>query len=201
MFEGTAPITGKGQIVAVVEDSNLYANKDWTDFRTAFGLTQYNYGSLEIVHPAPAAGRAACVDPGAPLVDGSFDDDEATLDAEWASAAAPDAQILVATCKATQTVDGVHLAIANLVNGDSPPPVISISYGECEVLMPETLRKAFKHLYQQAVAEGISVFVASGDSGPEDCDSSFKPSKTTGNSVDGWVSTPYDVAVGGAPEF
>jgi subtilase family serine protease len=197
LFEGTPPITGKGQIVAVVEDSNLYDNKDWTDFRTAFGLSNYNNGSLEIVHPAPGAGGTACADPGVPFVDGFFDDDEATLDAEWASAAAPDAKILVATCKATQTTDGVYLAIQNLVNGKTPPPIISISYGQCEASMPEALRKAFKHLYQQAVAEGISVFVASGDSGPEDCDSSFDPKATTGNGVDGWVSTPYDVAVGG----
>lgn len=197
LFEGRAPITGEGQTVAVVEDSNLYDNKDWTDFRAAFGLSKYKNGSLEIVHPAPGAGGTACADPGDPLVQGFFDDDEATLDAEWASAAAPSAKILVATCKATQTIDGVHLAILNLVNGDNPPPIISISYGECEASMPETLRKAFKHLYQQAVVEGISVFVASGDSGPEDCDSSFKPSKTTGNGVDGWVSTPYDAAVGG----
>jgi subtilase family serine protease len=197
LFEGATPITGRGQIIAVVEDSNLYDNRDWTDFRGVFGLSKYKYGSMEIVHPAPGVGRPACADPGDPIVGGSFDDDEATLDAEWASAAAPDARILVATCKTTQTTDGVHLAIENLVNGENPPPIISISYGECEVSMPETLRKAFNYLYQQAVVEGISIFVASGDSGPEDCDSSFKPHKTTGNGVDGWVSTPYDVAVGG----
>jgi subtilase family serine protease len=136
LFEAAAPITGKGQTVAVVEDSNLYDNHDWTDFRNVFGLSKYQYGSLEIVHPAPAGGMA-CADPGDPVValpDGTqlFDDDEATIDAEWASAAAPDAMILVATCQATQTTDGVHLAIENLVNGDNPPPIISISYGACE---------------------------------------------------------------------
>jgi subtilase family serine protease len=211
LFQGTQepmPITGKGQTIAVVEDSNLYNNKDWEDFRDAFGLSQYKYGSLQVVHPAPAGGEA-CKDPGDPLVtlpDGTqlFDDDEATLDAEWASAAAPDAIILVATCKATRTTDGVHLAIENLVNGASPPPIISISYGSCETDMPETLRIAFKTLYQQAVAEGISIFVASGDTGPEICvedtyppPSEYQPSQATGNGVDGWVSTPYDVAVGG----
>ena len=196
LFQGAKPITGRGQTVAVVEDSNLYDNKDWTNFRSTFGLSKYQYGSLKVVHPAPNNG-AACADPGAPIVGQLFDDDEATLDAEWASAAAPDAKILVATCKATQTTDGVHLAIENLVNAASPPPIISISYGECEALMPQSLRQAFNNLYQQAVIEGISVFVASGDSGPEDCDSSFKLHQTTGNGVDGWVSTPYDVAVGG----
>ncbi len=188
-----------------MEDFNLYDNNDWTDFRNAFGLSNYKDGSLEVVHPAPAGGPA-CADPGDPLVtlpDGTqlFDDDEATIDAEWASAAAPDAKILVATCKATQTTDGVHLAIENLVNSNHPPPIISISYGACETSIPETLRIAFKTLYQQAVVEGISIFVASGDTGPESCvengNPPFVPSQATGNGVDGWVSTPYDVAVGG----
>jgi len=195
-----AGITGIGQTIAVVEDSNLYSNDDWTDFRNAFGLSQYRYGSLEIVHPAPAGGTS-CKNPGHPVVKVNgvqiFDDDEATIDAEWASAAAPDANILVATCKASGTTDGVHLAIENLVNGENPPPIISISYGQCETAMPETLRIAFKNLYQQAVAEGISVFVASGDTGAEICVEDTPPIYDRGNGVDGWVSTPYDVAVGG----
>ncbi len=208
LFQASPPITGKGQTIAVVEDSNLYDPNDWADFRKAFGLSKYESGSLQTVHPAPASGPA-CLDPGDPLVTLSngvqlFDDDEATLDAEWASAAAPDAAILVATCKATQTTDGVHLAIENLVNAANPPPIISVSYGACETDMPETLRLAFKELYRQAVFEGISVFVASGDTGPEICveditpaPSGYQPSQATGNGVDGWVSTPYDVAVGG----
>jgi subtilase family serine protease len=63
--------------------------------------------------------------------------------------------------------------------------------------MPETLRQAFNQLYQQAVAEGISVFVASGDTGPESCVEDTPPIHNRGNGVDGWVSTPYNVAVGG----
>jgi subtilase family serine protease len=51
------------------------------------------------------------------------------------------------------------------------------------------------------VAEGISVFVASGDTGPESCVENlnfpYNASEATGLGVDGWVSTPYDVAVGG----
>jgi subtilase family serine protease len=195
LFQGPTRITGRGQTVAVVEDSNLYDNKDWTDFRKAFGLSKYRHGSLEIAHPAPIGGTP-CDNPG-----DNSDDDEATIDAEWASAAAPDATILVATCKASGTTDGVHLAIENLVNGKNPPPIVSISYGACETSMPETLRIAFKTLYQQAVAEGISVFVAAGDTGPESCvgneNPPYNPRQATGNGVDGWVSTPYDVAVGG----
>jgi subtilase family serine protease len=45
LLEGKTPITGKGQVVAVVEDSNLYDNNDWTEFRNAFGLSKYKYGS------------------------------------------------------------------------------------------------------------------------------------------------------------
>jgi subtilase family serine protease len=39
-------ITGLGQTIAVVEDSNLYDPNDWTNFRAIFGLSQYQSGSL-----------------------------------------------------------------------------------------------------------------------------------------------------------
>jgi len=122
----TQGITGQGQIVAAVEDTNLYTNADWTTFRKVFGLTKYTTGALQLVHPAPKGGRA-CGNPGV-----TDDDGEATLDVEWASAAAPGATILLASCAGTQTTDGVYLATQNLVNSASPPPVISVSYGICE---------------------------------------------------------------------
>ena len=57
---------------------------------------------------------------------------EIALDVEWASAAAPSATIMLAACGSTQTTDGIFLAGQNLVNSNNPPPIISISYGDCE---------------------------------------------------------------------
>ena len=87
-----AGFSGQGQVIATVEDTNLFANSDWTTFRNVFALTKYTAGNLLVVHPAPKGG-AACGNPG---VNG--DDGEATLDVEWASAAAPSATIMLASC-------------------------------------------------------------------------------------------------------
>src|SRR5262249_586150 len=99
-----AGITGKGQTVAVIEDSDLYSDADFTTFRSTFGLSQYTSGSLVTVHPS-------CTDPGVPRGSSSGDDAETTLDAEWASAAAPDATIEVASCVSTRSTFGGFVAL------------------------------------------------------------------------------------------
>ncbi|MGA3156087.1 MAG: S53 family peptidase [Steroidobacteraceae bacterium] len=194
LFQAAAPITGKGQSIAVVEDTDLYSESDWTNFRRIFGLDKYHAGTLTTIHPAPPAGGAACTDPG---VNSNGDDVEATLDAEWSSAAAPDASILLAACGDSATVDGVRHAIHDLITSASPPAIISISYGICETENGATANAFFSNMYQQAVAEGISVFVATGDSGPEDCAPNFTSPAKFGIGVNGWASTPNNVAVGG----
>jgi subtilase family serine protease len=187
----SAGYRGQGQVIATVEDSDLFAKSDWTTFRQVFGLTAYPAGNLQVVHPAPKGGKA-CSDPGV-----NSDDGEATLDVEWATAGAPGATIMLASCDQKGPTDGVYLAIQNLVNGATPPPIISVSYGECEVDNGATENAAFNLLYQQAAAEGISVFVATGDGGPSDCSDSTANGTTVGIGVTGWGSTQYNVAVGG----
>jgi subtilase family serine protease len=179
-------ITGVGQTVAVIEDTNLYNSADWDTFRTTFGLAQYTTGTLTTLHPGN------CANPG--VIAG--DDEEATLDAEWASAAAPGASIVVAACADTRATFGGFIAIENMVNGSNPPPVISISYGNCEVENGASSNAAISSLYQQAVAEGISVFVSAGDEGAASCDAGAT-SATHGIGVSAYASTPYNVAVGG----
>jgi subtilase family serine protease len=194
LFHATQKITGKGQTIAVVEDTDLYSTADWTNFRQIFGLAGYTSGSLETIQPPAPAGHAACSDPG---VNADGDDVEAAIDAEWASAAAPDATIIVAACDNTNTIDGVEQAIHHLVNSDSPPDIISVSYGICEAENTAADNTAFAQIYQQAVAEGISVFVATGDDGPEDCAPNFTDPARYGIGVNAWASTRYNVAVGG----
>ena len=191
----SAGYTGQGETVAVVEDSDLYDVGDWNSFRSTFGLsTAYPAGSLETVHPAPRSGADNCADPGA---DTTFGDDyEATLDAEWASAAAPNATIMLATCSNTDTTFGGLFAAQNLINGDSPPQIISISYGFCEAGNGSTANAAYNSAFQQAVAEGVSVFVSAGDEGAASCDAGYSAA-THGIGVSGFASTPYNVAVGG----
>jgi subtilase family serine protease len=183
--------TGKGQTVAVIEDTNLFSTADWHTFRSTFGLSAYGSGSLTTIHPPPASGDNNCGNPGV-----NDDDGEAILDAEWASAAAPGANIVVAACANTYTTFGGLIAVQNLINGSKPPAIISISYGECEAENGASSNAAFSAAYQQAVAEGISVFVSAGDEGAASCDARL-PSATHGIGVSGFASTPYNVAVGG----
>lgn len=187
-----AGVTGKGQTIVLIEDTDLYTAADWTAFRSKFGLSQYTSGTLATVHPAPASGTNNCKDPGV----ANGDDGEAALDVEWASAAAPSAAIVLASCKGTAATFGGQLALQNLVNGKNPPSIVSISYGECEAENGASSNAAFNSIFQQAVAEGISVFVSAGDEGAASCDAGATGA-THGIGVSAFASTPYNVAVGG----
>jgi len=185
-------IVGQGQTIAVIEDTDLYTSSDWAKFRSTFGLAGYTTGSLTTVHPAPATGANNCTPPG--VVAG--DDGEAILDAEWASAAAPGAAIVVASCANTRTTFGGLIALQNLVASKTPPPIVSISYGECEAENGAASNAAFNSIYQQAATAGISIFVAAGDEGAASCDAGAQGA-THGIGVSAFASTPYNVAVGG----
>jgi subtilase family serine protease len=186
----TKGITGSGQTIAVIEDTDLYNSQDWTNFRKTFGLTQYSSGSLSTTHPA-GSGNNSCSDPGV-----NSDDSEAALDAEWASAAAPGATVMVAACADTEVTFGGFIAMQNLINGSNPPSVISVSYGNCEAENGASSNASIYSLYQQAVAEGVSVFVSSGDEGAASCDAGFA-NAVHGIGISSYASTPYNVAVGG----
>ena len=187
-----AGYSGKGQTVVVIEDTNVYSTADWTTFRSAFGLSTYTTGTFTQVHPAPPSGTNNCANPG---VNG--DDGEAILDAEYATAAAPSAAIELASCADTQTTFGGLIAVQNIINAKgTPPAIISISYGECEAYNGAAANAAYNSAFKQAAAEGVSIFVSSGDEGAASCDADAAKA-THGINVSGFASTPYNVAVGG----
>ncbi len=188
-----AGYSGQGQTIVVIEDTDIFSAADWNTFRSTLGLSSYSSGSFSTVYPAPPSGANNCSRPGiiAP------NDAEAILDAEWASAAAPSAAIEMASCADTVTTFGGLIALQNLINSSSQPPAImSISYGQCETQNGASANAAYGSAYQQAVTEGVSVFVAAGDSGAAGCDNSVSEA-THGVGVNAFASTPYNVAVGG----
>lgn len=91
---------------------------------------------------------------------------------------------------------GGLIALENLLNGSSPPPIVSISYGECESQNGAAANASYVNTYQQATTLGTSVFVSSGDEGAASCDADLSVA-THGIAVSGFASTPYNVAVGG----
>ncbi len=177
-------ISGQGQTIVVIEDTDVYSTADWSTFRSTFGLAGYK-GSFTQTHPGN------CADPGV-----NADDGEAILDAEWATAAAPSAAVVLASCADTNTTFGGLIALNNLVNSTNPPKIVSISYGESEELNGATANLAYAKAYQAAAAAGISVFVASGDEGAASSDANATHARN-GITVSGFASTPYNVAVGG----
>jgi subtilase family serine protease len=190
-----AGISGKGQTIVVVEDSDIFSSTDWNSFRAAFGLnTMFPSGSLSQVHPQPVGpgNGGSCADPG---ING--DSGEAAVDMEWSSAAAPSAAIVVATCADTNTNFGGFIAIQNIITSPPPPPgIISISYGESEAEIGASFNAYINGLYGLAVLRGVSVYVSAGDAGADTTDQ-FAPAALSGLNVSGLATTAFNVAVGG----
>ncbi len=186
-----AGYTGAGQTIVVLEDSDVYSTSDFTTFRSTFGLsTQYPSGALTQVHPA--GGTASnCSDPGV-----NSDDSEAEIDSQWASAAAPNATIEVASCADTRTNFGGFIALQNLLAEAQPPSIVSISYGESEAQNGASANAYINSLYQTAVMAGVSIFVAAGDEGAASSDAGATTA-THGITVSAYASTVYNVAAGG----
>ena len=159
-----AGVTGKGQTIVVIEDTDVYTTSDWTNFRNTFGLSKYTSGSFTQVHPS-GGWQNSCPDPG---VNG--DDVEAIIDAEYASASAPNAAIELASCADTEVTFGGLIALQNLLARPDPPPLVSISYGECEAENGAAANFSYLITYEIAALEGVSVFVSSGDEGAASCD-------------------------------
>jgi subtilase family serine protease len=186
LYKAAKPITGKGQTVVVLEVTDIRSS-DVSIFRKAFGLSGYA-GKFTQIHPGPG-----CGDPGTNGAEG-----EAALDAEWAGAVAPDANVELASCADTQTNFGAFIAAQNLLDLSSPPHIMSLSYLSCEASMGPGGNLYMGQLWQQAALEGVSVFVAAGDGGPAGCDDFNSASYATkGIAANGLASTPYDTATGG----
>jgi subtilase family serine protease len=182
----SAGLTGAGQTIVVVEDGGLYTAGDWYAFRKILGLSKlYPQATLTTEQPG------GCTNPG----DITGTDAEVAIDVEWASAAAPNANIVMAACK-TGTQFGGFIALQNILATPGHPNIVSISYGESESELGATENAFISTLYQTAVLEGVSVFVASGDEGAASSDAN-KTTASHGITVSGFTSTPYNISVGG----
>ena len=162
-----APLTGAGQRISIPAigeaDGDAVAN-----FRAFFGLP-----------PTTLRDVVAGQDPG--LGQGPFRT-EATLDATWAGAVAPAAEIEV-----VRGTD-LFLILARQVNVN-PAPVVSISLAVCSShAVLQRLARAADVIFRQAAAQGQTVLVASGDTGAFSCGR---------REVDVLAASPHVTAVGG----
>jgi pseudomonalisin len=174
-------INGSGQSVAIVARSNIKL-ADVRQFRTFFGL--------------PANDPQIIVNGSDPGIWSSGEETEADLDVEWSGAVAKNAAIKLVVSKSTNASDGVDLSAQYIVNHNLGP-VMSTSFGLCEAFLGSSGNGFLNSLWQQAAAEGITVFVSSGDNGAAGCDSASASTASHGRGVNGLCSTPYSVCVGG----
>jgi subtilase family serine protease len=190
LWAQSTPIRGAGQTIAVLEHTDVQ-NADVATFRTTF-MPPDAAGVFSQVHPTAFAGDTSCADPGT-----NADEGEAALDSEWAGAAAPDANVVLASCADVGSDFGGFIAAQNLLVQDTPPAILSLSYGECELIsavVGDSNEAA--ELWSTAAAEGVTVFVSSADAGSAGCDQD-ETASTFGIAVNGLGSSPYNVSVGG----
>jgi pseudomonalisin len=172
---------GTGQSVAIAGRTNIKLS-DVATFRSTFGL--------------PANNPQVILNGTDPGIIGSGEEMEADLDVEWSGGVAKGAAIKFVVSASTNASDGVDLSNQYIVNNNLAP-VMSVSFGLCEANMGSG-NAFYNSLWQQAAAQGISVFVSSGDSGSAGCDSpGVHTPSSHGLGVNGLASTPYNVAVGG----
>ncbi|HWG20292.1 MAG TPA: Ig-like domain repeat protein [Terracidiphilus sp.] len=167
-----AGINGTGQTIGIINESNIDLSLVQA-YQSLFGVA----GSLPQVvidgdDPGPIGGV----------------DTEAYLDVELSGAVAPKATVNLYIAGAGYLADPLELAAVRAVE-DNQASVLSVSFGQCEQFLTEAGNQFWSQLWEQAAAQGQTVLVASGDTGPA-C-YFFSPS------VNGLASTPWNVAVGG----
>jgi len=133
---------GKGQSIAIVAQSNIKLS-DVMNFRAQFGL-RVNDPQIIIV---PGS------DPG--ITD---DEGEADLDVEWAGAIAKSATIKLIVAK-TAGLSAFYIVDNNVAT------IVSVSFGRCESELGSLGVQFFNIVWQQAAAQGMSVFKRLRDSG------------------------------------
>lgn len=171
---------GTGATVGIIGRTNP-GLKDVDAFRASYGLPA---GKTSIVLNGP--------DPGS-LSEG--EDLEANLDMQWAGATAPEASIRFYCSASTPVSDGIDLSSLYAVE-EGASDILSVSFGACEMSMGPTASSFYGALWAQAAAQGITVCVASGDSGAAGCYPGSAGSGF-GQGVSALASTPWNVAVGG----
>jgi subtilase family serine protease len=188
LWNASTPIDGTGQTIAIVGQTDINPS-DFVNFRKLFNLPLGNTATptgtqyLNIIYNGPNPGVTA-------------DEGEADIDTQWSAAVAKGATIDYVVSQGTEVTQGTDLSAIYIVNNNLAP-VMSYSYGQCELILGNSGNSFYKTLWQQAAAQGITVLLASGDSGSAGCDNAGVIGASGGIAVNGLGSTPYNISVGG----
>ena len=182
LWKESTPIIGTGVGVAIAAGSDI-STSDVANFRKAFGLPAKSFTTI---HNGTDPGKSGS----------NGDQTENTLDVEMVGAAAPGADIALVVSKGTSTSYGFELSMQYIVSNEIAP-IMSASYGSCELSLGKSGNALFNGVEQQGATEGISIFISAGDQGSAGCDGHQSEPDQIGLQVNGMASTPYVTAVGG----
>ncbi|HEX4181000.1 MAG TPA: S53 family peptidase, partial [Caulobacteraceae bacterium] len=171
---------GAGECIAIVELGGGYKQDDLNAYFTALGVSP---APSVVAVPVDQARNAPTGDPNGP-------DGEVMLDIEVVGSIAPKARIAVYFAPNTDAgfVDAITTAAHDQTN---KPSIISISWGGPESSWTDQAMTALDEALQAAAAMGVSVCVASGDSGSSD------GVDDGADHVDFPASSPHALACGG----
>ncbi len=169
-----AGIDGTGQTLVIAGQTALILN-DFKLFQSRFGLNP-NLPQVMLFGTDPGVRSSDLV--------------EADLDLQWSTAVARNATIIYAY--ATNVFTAAQYAIDNNLGQQ-----MSISYGGCEPY--ESL--AYRAVAQQANAQGMTIFVSSGDSGAATCDRNSPIQQATHGATASWPSSFPEITSVGGTEF
>ncbi len=188
LWSASTPIDGTGQTIAIVGQTDINP-ADFVNFRKLFNLPLGNTSTptgtqyLNIIYNGPNPGVTS-------------DEGEADIDTQWSAAVAKGATIDYVVSQSTEVMQGTDLSAIYIVDNNLAP-VMSYSYGQCELFLGTSGNAFYKNLWQQAAAQGITVLVAAGDSGSAGCDGAGVQGASDGIGINGLGSTPYNISVGG----
>jgi len=188
LWNANTPIDGTGQTIAIVGQTDINP-ADFVNFRKLFNLPLGNTATptgtqyLNIIYNGPNPGVTG-------------DEGEADIDTQWSGAVAKGATIDYVVSQGTEVTQGTDLSAIYIVDNNLAP-VMSYSYGQCELFLGTSGNAFYKTLWQQAAAQGITVLLSSGDSGAAGCDDAGVQGASNGIAINGLGSTPYNISVGG----
>ncbi len=121
-------------------------------------------------------------------------DPETTLDLEMVGDQAQAANVLVYSGNNPEFM--TFSLVYNKIVTDNKADVITTSWGACEQQSQPSQLQAQHQIFEEAAAQGMAVFAASGDNGVYDCNTQFGPD-TSSKAADFPSSDPNVTAVGG----